>query len=144
MEETKTIQWHLGFYAGLELEFKNDALSFDKAHELTRGSLSIDLLIMKKLKNEKIDNEIGEFFKKHNIVEYKSPEDELDIDVFYKVQAYAGLYKASGEHLDDIPAEEVTVTLIRDSYPRELIKRLKSLGGEIGDRHDGIYEIKGP
>ena len=43
-----------------------------------------------------ISNEIGTFFRGHNIIEYKSPEDSLNIDVFYKSMAYAGLYKSYG------------------------------------------------
>ena len=136
------IQWHPGFYAGIELELKAYNLYFDQEHQVTRGALSFDLLIIKKQSDEKIDNEIGEFFRKYNVVEFKSPDDELSIDVFYKVQSYAGLYKASGETLNAIPAEEVTVSLFRDCYPREMIGLLKSLGAEVIKRHDGVYEIR--
>ena len=76
-------------------------------------------------------------------MEYKSPKDELNIDVFYKVQAYAGLYKALGQHVDEIPADEITVTLVRDTYPRGMMERLKKLGAQIIERHPGVYEIKG-
>ena len=41
-------------------------------------------------------------FRRHNVVEFKFPEDELSIDVFFKTQAYAGLYKASGETVNEI------------------------------------------
>ena len=91
------IQWHPGFYAGMELELKAFDLSFDSEYQLTRGPLSIDLLIIKKLSDQKIDVDFAECFRRHNIVEFKSPEDELSIDMFYKTQAYACLYKASGE-----------------------------------------------
>ena len=52
--------------------------------------------VVKKQTDEKIDHDISEMFRRHNVVEFKPPEDELSIDVFYKVQAYAGLYKTSG------------------------------------------------
>ena len=106
------------------------------------GPLSIDLLIIRKHTDARIDNEIGEFFRKHNVVEFKSPEDELSIDMFYKVQAYAGLYKASGETVNQIPAQEVTVSLFRDTCPREMMEQLKTLGAEITVRHDGVYQIE--
>ena len=136
------IQWHPGFYAGIELELRAYHLDFDQEHQVTRGPLSIDLLIIRKQTDENIDHEIGEFFRKHNVVEYKSPDDELSIDVYYKAQAYAGLYKASGERVNEIPAEEVTVSLFREGYPREMAEQLKGLGAEIEKRHDGIYEIR--
>ena len=67
---------------------------------------------------------------------------KLSIDIFYKVQAYAGLYKASGETVNQIPAQEVTVSLFRDTCPREMMEQLKALGAEITVRHDGIYRIE--
>lgn len=91
------IQWHPGFYAGIELELSAYDLDYDQEHQVTRGAPSFDLLIIKKQTDKIIDNEIGEFFRKQNVVEFKSPDDEMSIDVFYKVQSYAGLYKASGE-----------------------------------------------
>ena len=46
-------------------------------------------MVIKKDTDVSIDNEIGEIFKEHNILEYKSPQDHLDIDTFYKVGAQA-------------------------------------------------------
>ena len=139
----QTIQWHPGFYAGMELELRGYHLDFEAEHELTRGPLYIDILIIRKLMDERIDNEIGEIFRKHNIVEYKSPDDELSIDVFYKVQAYAALYKAAGEHVDEIPVNEITVSLVRASYPEKMMNQLKKLGARIIARHPGVYDIEG-
>jgi len=142
MKEEK-IQWHPGFLAGMELELKKYQLDFKSEHQLTRGPLYIDILIIRKLTDERIDNEIGEIFRRHNIVEYKSPDDELSIDVFYKVQAYAGLYKAAGEHVNEIQADEITVSLVRASYPEEMMNQLKKLGAKIIQRHPGVYDIVG-
>mgnify|MGYP007069973020 CR=1 FL=1 len=139
----QTIQWHPGFFAGMELELKGYHLDFESEHELSRGPLYIDILIIRKLTDERIENEIGEIFRRHNIVEYKSPNDELSIDVFYKVQAYAGLYKATGEHVNEIPADEITVSLVRASYPEEMMNQLKKLGAKIVQRHPGVYDIEG-
>ena len=134
--------WHPGFYAGIELELNDYHLDFDEEHQVTRGPLSIDLLIIRKNQDEKIDHEIGEFFRQHNIAEFKSPEDELSIDTFFKVQCYAGLYKSNGETVNEIPAQEVTVSLFRDSYPREMVRELEKLGAKTEMRHKGIYEIR--
>ena len=137
------IQWHPGFYAGMELELKAFDLSFDSEYQLTRGPLSIDLLIIKKLSDQKITVDFADCFRRHNIVEFKSPEDELSIDVFYKTQAYACLYKASGETVNAIPAEEITLSLFRDVYPRELMQQLKAQGFSVEERHPGVYQITG-
>ena len=62
------IQWHPGFYAGMELELRSFQLTFESEHQLTRGPLSIDLLIIKKTTDQKIDVDFAEVFRGHNIV----------------------------------------------------------------------------
>ena len=44
--------WHPGFIGAIELEFINDkeVLVFDREHELSKESLKMDLLIIKKKK----------------------------------------------------------------------------------------------
>lgn len=67
----------------------------------------------------------------------------MSIDVFYKVQAYACLYKASGEKTNSIPAEDITVSLYRDEYPRKMISLLREAGTVITERYPGIYYVEG-
>ena len=55
---------------------------------LSKKPLQIDELVIKVHDNEKIQKNIGRIFRKHNIVEYKSPEDYLTINDFYKVYGY--------------------------------------------------------
>ena len=142
MAESK-IQWHPGFYAGMELEFSAYQVTMQQEFQLTRGPLSIDLLIIKKLTDEKIDNQIGNIFRRHNIVEFKSPDDEMSIDVFYKTQAYACLYKASGASVNEIPDDEITVTLCRDTFPKELMHQLEVSGTVPGNLQGGTKHVSG-
>ncbi len=60
---------------------------------LRRNLCRLTVRVVKVKKDCKIKNEIGKIFRKHNIFEYKSPKDELNIDTFYKAVAYACLYK---------------------------------------------------
>ncbi len=81
MNDTK-IQRHPGFVAAMDLELKDyrDDLVFEKEYNLNTKPLEIDLLIIKKEASVHISNEIGRFFRGHNILEYKCPDDHLDID----------------------------------------------------------------
>ncbi len=92
------IQWHPGFIAAVDLELGADRehLTYEKEYNLNRKPLQIDLLVLKKERGRRLENEIGRLFRKYNLMEYKSPQDRLDIDTFYKAQAYACLYKAYG------------------------------------------------
>ena len=89
IEEVK-IQWHPGFYGAAEIELianKRD-LEFLREYNLNKEPIRMDLLIIKKLSDVKIKNEIGHIFKKYNVIEYKSPDDELSIDDYYKTVGY--------------------------------------------------------
>ena len=83
-KEKKLLQWHPAFYAGLQIEFAEEAekLIFENEHQLSKKPLEIDVLVIKKKAEEQIRKNIGRIFRRHNIVEYKSPEDYLSIDDF--------------------------------------------------------------
>lgn len=144
MKDTK-VQWHPGFVAAMNLELaKNRSdLIFVKEYNLNTKPLEIDLLVIKKDRDTLIDNEIGAIFRGHNIVEYKSPDDHLDIDTFYKVGAYASLYKSYGETVDSIKADDVTVSLVRDVKPEGLFKYFKEHQYSITNPYGGVYYVRG-
>ena len=86
---------------------------------------------------------MGKIFRKHNVIEYKNPDDSLNSDVVWKVIGYAGLYKGLAEHVNEIPAEELTISIFRNRYPRELFKEWKKEGIEISHPYDGVYYVEG-
>lgn len=143
--EAVSIQWHPAFYGAAELEFLSNKgdLEFQREFNLGKEPIRMDLLIIKKLTDVRIENELGHIFKKYNVVEYKSPDDALSIDDYYKTVGYACLYKGLGETVDQIPAHELTVSIFRESYPRQMFRAMKNLGMEIKERYPGIYYISG-
>lgn len=144
-EKSQKLQWHPAFCSALRLELLEDAenLEFTDEFQLTEKPLQIDCTVVKVKRDCKIKNEIGKIFRKHNIFEYKSPKDELNIDTFYKAVAYACLYKVLPNHVDEIPAEEITITLIRDRKPVKLLQKLSSDGYECRKETAGIYYVSG-
>ena len=145
MDNIGNIKWHPGFYGSIEYifkDYKND-LTYDREHELSKEPIKMDLLIIKKERDVLIDNPIGQIFRRYNIVEYKSPRDELSIDDLYKTIGYAGLYKGYGNTVDEIPADEMTISIFRHTYPRELFKSLKKISAKIEKKDFGIYYIYG-
>ena len=144
-KKSKKLQWHPAFCSALRLELLEDAenLEFTDEFQLTEKPLQIDCTVVKVKKDCKIKNEIGKIFRKHNIFEYKSPKDELNIDTFYKAVAYACLYKVLPNHVDEIPAEEITITLIRDRKPVKLMHELEKSGYECKKETVGIYYVSG-
>ena len=144
-EET-VIQWHPAFFAGIQIEFhaEESKVSFENEHQLGTKPMQIDVLIVKKNSNEPMEKNIGRIFRKHNIVEYKSPKDYLSIDDFYKVYGYACFYKADVAQVDSIKVDEITLTFVCKGYPRKLAEHLTEVRGfEIVAGEAGIYYIKG-
>lgn len=143
--EKTAIQWHLAFYGATELELRDnkDDLEFHREYNLSKEPLRIDLLIVRKPADAQVKNEIGHIFRQYNIIEYKSPDDKLTIDDFYKTVGYACLYKGLGRTVDAVPVGELSVSLFRERYPAGLFKALGKLGMKIERRYPGIYYIHG-
>ena len=140
------LQWHPAFFAGIQIELKDDKenLSFENEHQLSAKPMEIDVLVIKKEKDVPVRKNIGRIFRKHNIIEYKSPKDYLSIDDFYKVYGYTCFYKADTGAADEIKANELTMTFVCSRYPSKLLRHLKEKRGyTIEKQEDGIYYIKG-
>lgn len=128
--ENVSIAWHPAFCSAAEFDLRaeKENLFFEPEHNLSREPLRMDLLIIKKNTDTASNNDIARIFRKYNVIEYKSPGDSLTIDDFYKTLGYACLYKGTAREVDAIPAEELTVSLFRESYPQTLIDSLKKIG----------------
>ena len=144
-EEATSIKWHPSFCSAMELEFKRyrDLLDFNREFQLSKEPLRVDLLMIKKIKDIVIDIDIGRLFKTHNIIEYKSPKDGLTIDDYIKTVGYAYLYKGLGATVDAVPLSELTATIVRDTEPKELFKKIEAEGGNIEEKYPGVYYITG-
>ena len=142
MEIESVTQWHPAFCAAIELELREDKkiLRYEREHNLSKMPLRIDLLVIKKSPDETIKNEIGDFFKGNNIMEFKSPDDEVNIDTFYKVLSYACIYKSETGNVDEVKDTDITISLIREGKPVKLLEQLDAKYG-VKMKASGIYRI---
>ena len=143
-DDKSKIQWHPAFYATIQIEFREelDKLHFENEHYLSKKPMQIDVLIIKKRTDELIHKNIGQIFRKHNIIEYKSPTDYLSVDDFWKVYGYAMFYKSESSHVDNIKISEITITYVSMGYPESLMTYLsENLGLGIEKQGKGIYYI---
>lgn len=139
----KYTQWHPAFCAAVKLELADnkEELGYFSEYNVNTKPVQIDLLVIEKFSNVHIYNEIGRIFRGHNIMEYKSPEDLLDLDTFVKVIGYACLYKANEKHTDEIRLDDITLSFVRERYPRELFKWFKANNFAISKPYAGIYYV---
>lgn len=96
-------------------------LEFKREYNLSKKPLQMDLLIIEKRKNVQIQNEIGRIFRRHNV----------------------NLYKGLGEKVDQIPLEELTISLFRAIVPKQLFNKLAGYGYAIEMQVSGIYYVQG-
>jgi len=140
--EKQHIHWHPAFVEALqkELEAYKDALEFYPEFQLTTEPLRIDCVVVKKKKNVDIKKNIAAIFRTWNLLEYKSPDDFVSVDDFYKVYGYACLYAS----LEKVPITDITITFIESHYPEKLLDHLKNVRGyTVEETGDGIYNISG-
>ena len=145
MEKAK-LQWHPAFGAALRITLQ-DEMQYLEMHEeylLSKKPLQMDILIIKKLRDVQIKKTIGRIFRKHNIIEYKSPDDGLSVNDFYKVYGYACIYQSNTDRIKEIDPEDMTLTFVCSHYPREFLKHLERVRGMCTEyQGGGIYYLRG-
>ena len=127
------------------MEFVEDKADLDFQTEVTLNTmpLRVDMILIKKKKDLSLKNEIGRIFRRYNLIEYKSPKDDLNYDVFLKGIAYAYLFKSYEKHVDKISLSEVTLTFIRENRPVKLLKKLREINLLVEEAASGVYYISG-
>ena len=143
-EETGKVQYHYGFYGAVHTEYESSGVEMEyfQEHELGDEPVRLDMLVIKP-ESAPLTDPIGSFFRTHNVLDYKSPEDGLTIDDFYKAHGYALIYKSLGKTVNAIPLEEMTVSIFRHAYPREMFKALEESGMSVKEKSKGIYLVTG-
>ncbi|MDR1316091.1 MAG: hypothetical protein LBK13_04375, partial [Spirochaetales bacterium] len=131
------ILWHPAFCEAISMDLEpwKDVLEFKFEYELTTGPLKIDVLVIRKLTADPIKGNIATLFREYNILEYKSPEDYISVDNFYKVYGYACFYASlSSKNIDSL-----TISLVGSRYPKELLRHLeKTRGYRVEEAYSGI------
>lgn len=125
MKNTKTINWHPAFAAGLEVELEayRDYLDFKEEYTFNTGPRRLDLLITKHPDSPPIRSPIAASFLHYNLVDYKSPEQSMNVTNFYKVLSYA--YSLPDQFHSDNVLAETTITLACHSFPVKLVRHIK-------------------
>lgn len=144
-EESGRTRFHYGFYAAMKVEYdlQKAPVTYDQEKQLGEEPVRLDFLIIKKESESKLTDHIGEFFKGVNLFEYKSPEDGLSIDDFYKSEGYGLIYKGYDRPVNDLPIDQMTLTLVRHAFPRDMVGALKQSGFTVENPYPGIYRIDG-
>jgi hypothetical protein len=134
--------WHPSFCASLMLELQDyyENLKFIEEINLNKAPRRIDTVVLVLRENIKIEKNIAQIFRKHNIFEYKSPDDSLTVNDFYNGLSYAFQYKAIAANKANI--DELTLSFVCSKKPVSLFKHLETLF-DVSRSHNGIYGVSG-
>jgi len=141
-DSAQLISWHPAFIEALQMELQayEGVLEFHPEYPLTSGTLKIDCVVIKKAKDAVIRKNIAAIFREWNLLEYKSPQDYVSVENFYKVYAYACLYIS----FKKVPVNGVTVSFVENHYPQVLLEHLiKERGYKVAETGPGIYTVTG-
>jgi len=140
--EPSPIAWHPAFVEALQLELEayQDFLEFHPEYQLTSEPLRIDCVVIKKAPNLVIEKNIAVIFREINLLEYKSPDDYVSVNDFYKVYGYACLYAS----FEKVPVTSMSISFVESCYPKELLAHLQETRGyKVEETNSGIYTVKG-
>lgn len=133
--------WHSWFHALLNMKLYRffDRISIKPEFVLGVEPPRADFLILTEDEVLDLGLDVFKIFRKHNIIEFKNPTDTLDRRVLCKVVGYGNIYISQAKHKDDIPVDQVTLSIFRESHPSELFKEL---GDKVKpDKTKGIYHV---
>ena len=147
--EKETLQWHPVFCAAMEVELEGvEGIQFHREYNLARKPLQVDIVIVDEEKEEESRRRkrkgLAGILRRYNIVEYKSPDDTLSVDDFYKATSYAGLFKSESSREDGIKAHDIAIILVSSQRPLKLLKYLRDYCSmRVEEKEKGIYECEG-
>ena len=134
--------WHAWFYALLRITFHKYP-TVDILREVMLGVQAprADFIVIVEDQKLNLGLKIFSFFRKHDILEFKSPDDELNMFTLWKGVGYVSFYlndvKEKGKYID---MSEITLSFFREAKPVKLFSQL----GDCVEKGsaDGIYYIK--
>jgi hypothetical protein len=142
VKTAKSTHWHPAVEPTMRAEMIDyiDIVKYDGEVQMNVEPLRVDGILSITDKSRKIEKNIGMIFRGRNIIEFKSPTDGIDIAGFHLAKARAELYMS----INGVPADDVTITIVQNRFPREVFKYIKRCYGfQIRQQSAGIYYVEG-
>ena len=133
-------KWTHIFVQVMEYLLRNHKVQIIPEFELYKAPMRIDIVIIKLLEKVVIKNTVMKFFRAYNIIEFKGPTDNLNIQAFDRVLSYFHSYISQ----NSLNINDIAITLVSIKKPENLLEILKiDRGYKISSaKASGIYYIK--
>ena len=145
LEAMPADDWHMAFEAAIRIALYKyrDRYSLIRETRLGNQPPRADYLIIKSEPEVRFDLPMFSLFRKHNIVEYKRPDDQLNERIIRKAIGYANFYIGTAEREGDVPSDEVTISLFHNTMNDKLLSRMKAEQTiEVDTNCPGLYYVR--
>ena len=145
MAEEHRTDYHAGLVAALKTKYDDQYNFMETIKEKILGEKPprLDAVVLKKDPDQHLTDEIGCFFLEHNVFEFKGFGDGISINDIFKVEGYALFYMTIDKKVNEVPLGTVTVSILQYRFPRTVLQELETMGCEVKERTEGIFEISG-
>ena len=145
MAEEHRTDYHAGLVAALKTKYDDQFNFMETIKEIILGEKPprLDAVVLKKDPDQHLTDEIGCFFLEHNVFEFKGFGDGISINDIFKVEGYALFYMTIDKKVNEVPLGTVTVSILQYRFPRTVLQELETMGCEVKERTEGIFEISG-
>ena len=140
----RNTNWHEAAACALQIDLQEYAhlLQFLSEYILGKNNYRIDLLVIKKLREEIIPKNIAYIFKTYNLVEIKGIGSSINTDSYYKTIGYAGLLINQTGKRNQYTALDISLSFLSFHYPKSLMKHLqKERKLTVEKFSNGVYHI---
>ena len=131
--------WPSSFYALLLMRLYRyrSAVHIEREHVLGAQPPRADFIVLREDENIDLGASVFQHFRRHNILEIKNLDDDLNQAVLWKAIGYVGFYISA----EGVAPGEVPLTFFRGAKP---VKLLAELGEHVRENpeHRGIYCIE--
>lgn len=144
LQATPRSDWHTAFEAFLRFKtHKYKGITIRTEVEIGADAPRTDYVILTEDETHNFEESIFDIFRKTNILEYKNPHDSLNRRTIHKIIGYAHLMIGTVEHENDLPEDQVTISIFRAVKNPELWKEMEESGELIKTEIAGIYHVVG-
>ena len=94
-----------------------------------------DLLVLKKSDGTPIPGDAFQLFRSINVIEFKRPDEAVNLRTIYKAIEYADTPFGIAQNEDDVPLDQVTVSVFHPGAAPLVLGKLKEMSEMSHVRH---------
>ena len=136
--------WHAAFEALLRVSvYGRSDVEVRAEVEIGFAPPRADFLVLNNNGGEAIPCQVFQLFKGTNVIEFKRPDESVNLHTIYKAIGYADLLIGNAKDEDNIPLDSVTISIFHPGRAPRVLKDLGELNGKVCAIFPGVFAVFG-